>query len=601
MVRDVDNPDYGVDDLVEVFDESGNATGLQFFVQSRGTDKPLAAALSTTVSTSQQNYFTALGLPVLIARYHSRSERTFVKWFHQFDPYPLKASQTIRFAEGDELTPDNVGRLENELRSYRHWHSPYLAWPINADIASEVEKSARDIGLSCYSLIEGDALIRFHSINSLDEKVSGRSRDRLLAVISGRFIRVEASHASHTVHTTTAELSIGDVAALVVFGVSSVLCGLGHSHQAGLLVAFVLKSLPLNLDNTEHAGRILAAGNSVGPTRDVVEHRLANADGSSSLEAAIVLLIAFVESARLPNLDDRRTVAGLFERLAQSLHEYDGDAPLSFAAMLASARLRFGVGDWQEADELFRSAVRDVPSTVSRAEVITEVAGAAHESGDYTRAVALYTEAVNLLPERARLKLRLADSLMFAGQYTSARREFEAYFSAESESTYEPLWHLKYALVLNMTDGGIPDGDRRTAAAIRELNARHPQETYEEADARFRRAAILDPMSAEVWAEIGRFEVNRGDRRRAAGPLINAALLSRTPRTWAVAIDNAVREDLYELAERAAVVALYDHGDELHIALRSVVGSHDGDDSVVEWVESRDAEWGRRRRGERTT
>jgi Tfp pilus assembly protein PilF len=599
VVREVDNPDYGVDDLVEVFDESGEATGLQFYVQSRATDKPLDTALSTTIKTNQQNYFNSLGLPVLIARYHSETERTFVRWFHRFDPYPQKASQAVYFTEDDQLTRGNTGMLERELRSLRYWRSPYLEWPVEADVVSEVAPLARTICLLCYSLIEGDAYVRFHTLNSLGHTTSSQAPGRLLVRISAQSIRVEASHASHTFHTSTSDIPTEGIAALVVFGVSSVLHGLGQPIQSGLLMAFVLKTLPLNVDNTEHAGRILAAGSSIAPIRDVAEHRLTDGGEVAGLGAAIVLLAAFIEAAPLTNFDDRRIIADLLERVAHRILESDGDAAVAFSALLGSARLRFGVGDWHKANELFDAAVTDGKSSVLRADVITEVAGAAHESGDYTRAVALYTEAVELLPERTRLKLRLADSLMYAGEYTSARRQFEEYFSSNSESTYEPLWHLKYFLLRNFTDGGIPNGATNSAAAEHELSIRQPQETYEEADRRFRRAVVLDPMNARVWAEIGGFELDRGDRRRAAGPLTNAALLSRSPRTWAVAIDNAVREGLYELAEHAAAVALFDHGEELHIALHAIAGPNDKGSSTVGWVEARDAEWGKRRRGDR--
>src|SRR3954452_14683220 len=113
VVREMDKPDYGIDDLVEVFD-GDNATGVTFLVQSRGTDKELPDGLSLTVRKAQQNYFRSFNDPVLIVRYHSPTQTTLTKWFHQVDPYPRRESSTIRLSTDDELTSEDVEALALE-------------------------------------------------------------------------------------------------------------------------------------------------------------------------------------------------------------------------------------------------------------------------------------------------------------------------------------------------------------------------------------------------------------------------------------------------------------------------------------------------------
>jgi Domain of unknown function (DUF4365) len=84
-----EEPDYGVDGSVEVFDPSlGYATGLRFFAQLKATDEvDLKKALRLWVSLETADYYRALPLPLLMVRYQASSGRLFTRWFHQFDPY----------------------------------------------------------------------------------------------------------------------------------------------------------------------------------------------------------------------------------------------------------------------------------------------------------------------------------------------------------------------------------------------------------------------------------------------------------------------------------------------------------------------------------
>lgn len=129
VVRAADSPDYGIDDVVEVF-EDGEATGLFFFVQSRGTDKAIDSAMSVRVRLEQQKYFSSLDNPVLVARYHSPTKTTYAKWFHRVDPYPRPNSQTVHFEYSDALNGTNVPRLADEVRVFRSWSASRLDWPV---------------------------------------------------------------------------------------------------------------------------------------------------------------------------------------------------------------------------------------------------------------------------------------------------------------------------------------------------------------------------------------------------------------------------------------------------------------------------------------
>ena len=65
-------PDYGLDGVVEVFDEGGVATGHLFFVQLKATDKLLInGSLRVRLDTRTLDYYSTLVLSVLLVMFHS--------------------------------------------------------------------------------------------------------------------------------------------------------------------------------------------------------------------------------------------------------------------------------------------------------------------------------------------------------------------------------------------------------------------------------------------------------------------------------------------------------------------------------------------------
>ena len=76
------NPDYGLDGLVELFDESGKAQGDFFFVQLKSSDKnELSEALAIRIRRDTAEYYRSLALPVLVVVFHSPSKKLFARWF----------------------------------------------------------------------------------------------------------------------------------------------------------------------------------------------------------------------------------------------------------------------------------------------------------------------------------------------------------------------------------------------------------------------------------------------------------------------------------------------------------------------------------------
>lgn len=526
--------DYGVDDLVEVFDSDGSATGLQFFVQSRGTDKALGKGLSTRIKTAQQNYFRSLELPVLIARYHAPSQKTYAKWFHRHDPYPRDVSQTIGFNADDKIDVDSVIALAREVRQVRYWESANLDWPVAVVIKSATNHTARDLALALYPFARDTGAIRVS-----DQGLNTGGEDSpfdMRVYVSDDAVRAEASFASYTFHTKAEELSAPDIANLVAFGIAVILSNFGHFQKAASLFEKALTAAHFSPDNVETAGNLLAQGDQYDAAVNVGEYWLEIATKSRHLGPSFLLLSVFSAHAKGGSTPQRSKVADVLERLGSTAQALDDDPSFAAEAFIQAARINFGTGDWQAADENFRRAITLEPA---RTEILKEVAGAAHQAGDYARAVEIYAAAIEQEPDNDRLKLRRADSLMKQGRLSAALAAFDAYFETKPE-TFETIWYLKASVVRFLVSSGLPDGDRDPAAARAALASMPADERDKQADARFYMAARLDPLSYDVWSAIGQFELSRGDLMRAAGPLSVAALMDRTPESWAKSIANAV-------------------------------------------------------------
>jgi hypothetical protein len=131
-----EEPDYGVDGSVEVFDPSlGYATGLRFFAQLKATDEvDLKKALRLWVSLETADYYRALPLPLLMVRYQASSGRLFTRWFHQFDPYYGGLGEkglTFRWAEDDVWDTERPDALAGDVRAFLRWRSPALPLPVS--------------------------------------------------------------------------------------------------------------------------------------------------------------------------------------------------------------------------------------------------------------------------------------------------------------------------------------------------------------------------------------------------------------------------------------------------------------------------------------
>lgn len=116
------NPDYGLDGLVELFDESGKAQGDFFFVQLKSSDKKeLSEALAIRIRRATAEYYQALTLPVLMVAYHSPSKKLFARWFKLESQEIEQAGETLTFrlAEGDNWVERTISQIAGHVLKLR--------------------------------------------------------------------------------------------------------------------------------------------------------------------------------------------------------------------------------------------------------------------------------------------------------------------------------------------------------------------------------------------------------------------------------------------------------------------------------------------------
>lgn len=583
VVRPKDDPDYGVDDEVEVFD-GDDATGITFLVQSRGTDDETSNSLRVSIRLEQQNYFRARTDPVLIARYHAPTGRTLAKWFHEADPYPRLQRSSITLSPEDELTPDRIEELATEVRRFRSFRSSALEWPVALVVTSD-EIDKREVELAIATVLRD-----FPGLIELVESVDVTAPYMTVRVAHDRLV-VHAGLASFTAHALVGDYTVRDIAAAIVLAAGTVLDSLGHGGRAADLIEASLLTKGVPADPLEMLGKCLGRAGRLDVAMRVADQWRTRQDAAAA-SAAVLLISSALSRASPKHIRDVRAAAELLEQTAADALSPIGSDEVARTAYLSAARTRFAVGDWSEADDDFMRALAHGPEAVTRDDVLAEVAGAAHEAGDYERAVETYSGLVSDAG-REDLTGRLADSLARLGRFGAAIAHFDVYLARGGP--VNTVWALTREAVSFLLNSGFRDTERDPDAAAAALDTRPLSETSEQLVERCLAAARADPLFEPAWSELATHLLEEGRYDLAYGPLLVAAVMRRSPDAWARLFIAAHRGGNRGLAVDAVHMGAGDYGDEFHIAVRDEAGADSR--KLAEAAEDIDRSSGRWRRG----
>lgn len=558
VVRPVDAPDYGLDDLVEVFAE-GEATGLLFYVQVRGTDESdLRKALAVRVRAEQQTYFDAVGHPVLVVRYQAGTRRLFGRWFHRFDPHPRHGGETLRLQESDELLDGRIEALAGEVRLYRAVSSAAIAWPLATKVSSLGRHRPGDAALAMAAAAGRQPYVQFVAADEFPHAVG------LTVDVLREHMVVHGGRSSVTLHGRTEEQELDALAPDAVLAVGVVLGTMEHlDAAASLIVASAPNAPSFEGEILVQAVSTLARGRRIGDALTV--GRALAAQDRRAVAAFVVGTVAMATSDMMSEEELAAVVA--FDEALASEAEAAGRPEEAAAICYSLGNWLFSVvHDWERALAMFERAVALDRSYASRGYFMHERGGALFECRRYDDAIAAYERVLKSDVGDSATVARLADALLMAGRFSAAAVMFDRYLAHPVPS--EPAWELKAAVARFLVDQGYAEQVRDEDAAFAlAVQAEELDDDPVTRTAKCEEALALDALCAAAWQLIALAQMET-DPRGAAVPMVIGALAVQRPELWAVTLLVLLGAGEESLAKAAIANALIEGGPEFANAVR---------------------------------
>ena len=221
-MRPHDNPDYGVDDSVELFAED-SPTGLIFFAQVKSSSR-----MSAKLKRSTINYFTALDRPVLVVLHNSESDELFGQWIHRQSFNPSSKTCTMPFGLEHKLDINSMIAIKGEIATIRTLDGAQLPQPvaISVDSVQNRDFDSMELSLTLQARITKNAAAIF-----VDQVPVGEPCLRIQ--VDGIDVLVDGCRS--TVRIRTDDLPLEGVADCSLLGLGIVLGRYGHSVVASQL------------------------------------------------------------------------------------------------------------------------------------------------------------------------------------------------------------------------------------------------------------------------------------------------------------------------------------------------------------------------------
>lgn len=409
-------PDYGVDLEVEIFKETGAATGLTFNVQLRATANANKAR-KARMDVAQLAYFATLDVPTAIVRFCQATGETWWCWHFNrplSNSTTTSKSQTIAFSMADLWTDRAPQAIAQTLALKRQIaalpQGGRLAMRRPEAIASPDSRFAIDSAL--------DRLVR--SVRWLDD--AALDEPPFLTLCNEPRLGA-LSLAVGAIAMTTIESPAIDAVKLLgqlAYALSGLLRELGLKDHAADLARFMLaEGLP-------HDDRTLAAMTCLTLVDEpVTMARLAIlndlAQGQDPSYALIMVGLCAPSAAD----NATRTAA------AEMIFDHAADAAKHHPSPEAEAATFYSRGNFyrnidqpRAAFRAFRQALRLWPAYLGRPYFRAELGSALFCAGRYRDAARLYRSLPD--QESSAVQRRLADALFFSGDVGEAGRLYEA-------------------------------------------------------------------------------------------------------------------------------------------------------------------------------
>ena len=530
--------DYGIDGEVEIFDDSGTATGYRFLVQLKATDeKDIGKALRLRLPLSKVEYYRSLNIPLLIVKFHAPSGGLFSRWFHAMDPYygaQTEKAITFRFTQDDMWTEKTPRHIAADVDAYKRLKSPHFPRPLNFSISIKGEKIH---SIPAYLLLS-----RLNELGETIKQLISFETDEFASneVLIGdeEIVFKTAGSCRFTVHTRQG-YSIENANACLHFdimvGVGLAIANEGHVLEAAEIVVPFLKDTKLTRipEFAVQLSLLLSQASKMHAAFEVAELLF---EEEQSMDLAQLLIFPHLEKSHHAGPENHF----IFQTLKRIAGEIEKRGNLTMAGTL-----RYNISNSLRAASRFREAVREYRhaakldhSYLKREYYWREFAGVLFESRRYKMAARFYGNSLSL-EEMRRTRLLYADALLFSGEFLKAIQSFE--IGLDSNEDYcDSEWHLKHYAVSWLRETLKLDRQKRKTPRLDESFQPTNMEDseIEKACQEFLTSDALYPLA---WFNLGSARYRNDDRECAGMCFLLAALFQPNDlESWANAFGLAL-------------------------------------------------------------
>jgi tetratricopeptide (TPR) repeat protein len=505
--------DYGIDGEIEIFEESGKASGLYFLVQLKSAEK-ISKQPSISLEIEWIKYYHSLELPVLLVLWVKQTAKTYWRWAEDVDLYYAKAgARSLKVHFSDEWKGDTSKQLRRHVEFRGNIKAGKFRRPLTIGISAP---GANEIAFHLRALCARVPRILSYS-DDPDIRCS-LSKDGLKVAFSGHYGAV--LHSKKRVEAP-------QVARRAIIAVVISLDYFGALNEAAELWA-ALPDLADEIISVDVAWRVLSI--------------LARAGAYEGLREVIQRLHGrFKRVELIAPLHPLRYTAPRHRRreLTQLLIELI-EADLQDAVGEDRSIASYNLGklwedlDWGKARKHFERAIRSSAFYANRAYFWSEIGASLFNHHRFAAAVRCYRHAYETLGETER-RSRYGDALMHAGKYSEALQVFEAIVGKPLAPDHKPEAHLdradahikRFAIAHIRELFGMTSQQRQRQAADRCIGP-DTEIAADEMIARCDRAIRFDAISNRVWFCRAVALYGQGNHKEALSSFLVAAATGTT-------------------------------------------------------------------------
>lgn len=543
----IEHPDYGIDGVVEIFDEEGFTTGLKFNVQLKSTDSDGPSQWRISVKRSTFNYWQQLAEPVLVVRHSASTNELRCCWASWQRARIGERRCGLSFEEedrwGDAVGPDSIQR---HVRAVRQLNLPTPA----------VLKVLVDVESPSASRLEMEAGIArsAEKLGLIVRVVDDREESICQIVVSADLVIADGGFGSVAMsYERVADDQFDHWCEAIVLTMAASLAECGRDET---LLSVIAKATGRDSvakfvsSHTELVIRVLSRRGRIDLAPRLVE-------ALCELDFRVVALKLLLEFSRSVDPATDRTV--LLDSLDRVAHEMGDDHELAAAAFYEVGEITFKRQPLR-ALEAFDEAAERWPEFHGMAAFHQRVGAAHHFAGAHGEACASYTAAQRIEFDEQRDFL-IADSLLLGGEFEAARQHFRR---IHDDLPFETGRYAEVSLRLTVLNDLPNDGrdiDAAEAVADRPWNVQSCQEVL-----------TADPLCAPAAFNLALHRRATGATESSFSLFLRAAVVYEDDaEAWLNALIEATAANMWNLLQPIVDSALFRCGHDLASSVRELV------------------------------